>query len=349
MYMTGEEQPSPLAKIKYMKPSSLISLLLLAPLAGLAQSTVFNDTFNSGSTFNGDSIPAADATSYDFASGGTGVENLSSGRLSFQLSQAATSGFIEAQAVFTGTPVTLATIGDYVDLTYTFTDTANLLAGGGASAILTGLYNSGGSTPVAGTANASGNAVTLNTSPGSAHATGNAANWQGYVFRLAGGGGSSQMYTRPLQNGAGTASANQDLLGNNFGAGAFNNPVGTQIGPNFPVTAALTAGAQYTMDYRLTLSGAGFITISDYLYAGVGTAGTQLAGLADASNTFVTNSFDGLAIGILNNGNSLDPHMDINQITVTDLIQSAPEPATWALLGLGSLAGGWYRQRRHAR
>ena len=52
MYMTGEEQPSPLAKIKYMKPSSLISLLLLAPLAGLAQSTVFNDTFNSGSTFN---------------------------------------------------------------------------------------------------------------------------------------------------------------------------------------------------------------------------------------------------------------------------------------------------------
>lgn len=325
-----------------MRHSSLISLLLLAPLAGLAQSTVFNDTFNSGSTFNGVSIPTADATSYDFAGGGTGVESLTAGNLSFQLSPAASSGFIEAQAVFTRTPVTLATIGDYVDLTYTFTDTANLLAEGAASAILTGLYNSGGSTPVA--ANASGNTVTLNTSPGSVHATGNTANWQGYVFKLAGGGGSSQMYTRPRQNGAGTTSANQDLLGNSFGAGAFNNPVGTQIGPNFPVTAALTTGAQYTMDYRLTLSGTGFITISDYLYAGAGTAGIQLAGLADASNTFVTNSLDGLAIGIFNSGNSLDPHMDINQITVTDLIQPAPEPATWALLGLGSVAWGWCRR-----
>ena len=47
-------------------------------------------------------------------------------------------------------------MGDYINLTYTFTNTASLLAGGTNSYIVSGLYNSGGVPPVAGGLNNSG-------------------------------------------------------------------------------------------------------------------------------------------------------------------------------------------------
>jgi len=97
-----------------MKHSGSIALLLAVPLAGLAQTAVFSDNFGNGSTFNGVSTPGgtptASSTSYDFSSSKTGVESLSSGNLTFGLSSATTSGFVEAQAVFTSTPVVLATV-----------------------------------------------------------------------------------------------------------------------------------------------------------------------------------------------------------------------------------------------
>ncbi len=325
---------------------------LVAPLASIGQTTIFSDNFGNGSTFNGVSTPGgtptASSTSYDFDSSKTGAESLSSGNLTFGLTAATTSGFVEAQALFTATPVALATVNDYIDLTYTFTDTANLLAGGTSSAIYTGLYNSGGYAPVAGTAGTSGNAVTLSATSGSTYATGNAANWQGYVSRIAMTGGTSQSYTRPLQNGAGTASANQDLIGNNFGGGAYNNPTGAQVGGNLASTVTLTSLAQYTLDYRLTLSSAGVLTISDILYSGVGTGGTVLSSQSTVTTSaLLASSFDGLAIGIRNSGTSLNPTMDINQITISDLIAPIPEPSTFALACLGAFGFAWrYRRPR---
>lgn len=321
------------------------------PLAVMAQTAVFSDNFSNGSSFNGTSTPGgtptASSTSYDFSSSKTGVESITPGNLTYGLNGATGSGFIEGQALFTTTPIALQTTGDYVDLTYTFTDTANLLAGGTSSYIMTGLFNSGGNAPVAGTAGVSGNTVTLSTTTGSSFATGNAANWQGYVGRLAQSGGNSEVYTRPLQNGAGTTSANQDVLGNNFGGGAYNNPGGTQVGGTVVSTLALTAGNQYTIDYRLTLSAGGVLTISDSLYNGAGTGGTQLASQSEiTSSTPLTSSFDALAIGIRNSGTSLQPTMDLNQITITDDIQVVPEPSTFALAGLGALVFALSYRRR---
>jgi hypothetical protein len=318
----------------------------------MAQVTVFSDNFANGSTFNGTSTPGgtptASSTSYDFDSSKTGAESLTAGNLSFGLSAATTSGFVEGAAVFTSTPVAPATVGDYVDLTYTFTDTQNVLAGGTSSAIYTGLYNSGGSMPAAGTVGVgvSGNALSLNTTNNSPYATGNAAGWQGYAASIAQSGGSSKLYSRPAQTGIGTGVNNQELIGNGFGSGTYTNPPGSAVGGNLASTVVLTAGNQYTVDYRLTLSAAGVLTISDNLYNGVGTLGTDLSSQSAATTaTLLTSSFDSLAIGLRNSGTSYQPTMDLNQITVTEFIQT-PEPSTLALLGVGSLSLVLYRRRR---
>jgi hypothetical protein len=332
-----------------MKYSGSIVLLLAAPLAGLAQTAVFTDTFSDGSTINGTStpggIPSASSTSYDFASTKTGVESITANNLSMALSSATTSGFVEAQAVFTSSPVTLVTPGDYIDLTYSFTDTANLLAGGTSAGIMTGLYNSSGVAPVAGSLNSAG----LSTATGSPYATGYTAGWQGYVGRIYGQGGTSSIYTRPAQTGTGTTSANQDILGSNFGSGAFNNPAGATIGGSSTATVNLTTGSQYTIDYRITLSAAGTLAISDNLYSGVGTGGTSLfsQSVNATGATLLTQTFDSLGILVRNSGTSYNPEMDINSIAITDDIQSVPEPTALALIGVGSLSFAWFRQRRN--
>ncbi len=323
----------PIQNYLFMQKLSLLALACAAPLSVLGQTAVFTDTFTNGSTFNGVSTPsgtpAVSSTSYDFSSSKTGVQTLNSNGLTFSLSGATTSGFTEGQALFTLTPVALATVGDYIDLTYVFTGT-NLLAGGSSSAIFTGLYNSGGAKPVAGTAGTSGNAVSLNTTAGSPVATGNAANWQGYVARVAYTGGSGLAYTRPIQNGALTVSANQDLIGNNLGGGAYNNPAGILVGSAVPSTVTLTNGTPYpyTMDYRLTLSDVNVLTITENLYGGAGTNGTLLFSLSSVTTTdLLTNSFDGLAIGIRNSGTSFNPVMQLHQLAVTKSIYGTPGPS----------------------
>ncbi len=315
-----------------MKQSSLLALMLAGPLAALGQNAVFTDTFTNGSTFNGVSTPGgsptASATSYDFSSSKTAVSSIGANGLIFGLSAATTSGFVEGQAVFTLTPVALNTVGDYIDLSYVFSGT-NLLAGGTSSAIFTGLYNSGGFKPVAGTAGTQGNAVSLNTTPGYVNAANNAANWQGYVVRMVETGGTLDAYTRPIQNAGGTSSANQDLIGNNLGGGAYNNPAGSLIGGTTASTVTLTNGAAYlyTMDYRLTLSDVGVLTITESLYGGAGTNGTQLATQSVTTTTaLLTNSFDGLAIGVRNSGTSFQPTIQIRQLAVSKSIYGTPGP-----------------------
>jgi len=348
--------------VMYNKSTLILAACVLGtPLAVKAQTTVFSDNFGNGSTFNGTSTPGgtptASSTSYDLSSSKTAVVSMTSGALNLGLSAGTTSGFWEAQAVFTGSPVTLQSVGDYIDLTYTFTDTANLLAGGSSSYVMTGLYGSGGNLPVAGTSGVSGNAVTLNTTAGSPNATGNAANWQGYVGRFAGSGGSSENYTRPLQNGSGTTSANQEVLlgsGTGSGSGTYVNPSGSQVGSTVASTLALTTGSQYTIDYLITLDTGGLLTLSDNLYSGAAVNPVDL--LSSVSETTTsgqvstnTTSFDSLAIGARNSGTSLNPQMQINQITVTESIQSVPEPATLALAGLGGSFMLFLSQRRRMR
>jgi len=323
--------------------NNLVTLAVCAltlPLAVIAQPvTVFSDNFSNGSTLNGTSTlggtPTASSTSYDIAStkAATTAPAISSGDLKLTLNAATTGGFVEAQALFTATPVTLATVGDYINLTYTFTDTSgSLLAGtsAGANYIWTGLFNSGGIAPLAGSLNNSG----LSSITGSVFATGGTAGWLGYSANIRGANGSisaATLYTRPAQSGAGTTSANQDLLGNGVGSGAYVNPGGTQLtGGTTSAASALTSGAQYTISYQVALSAIGTLSVNETLYSGVGTGGSQIIAVTGTDSTGLATSFSGLGIGARQSGGSGNPTMDISQITITSgNIAPVPEPPRW--------------------
>ncbi len=330
-----------------MKCSSLIALVVATPMAVLSQTAVFTDNFSNGSTTNLTSMPGgtptASSTSYDIASSKTAEAKFSPGDLKLSLSGNTTSGFWEAQALFVPTlgnsPIALDSVGDFINLTYVFTNTTGtLLAAGTSSAIFTGLYNSEGQPPVAGGALVKSG---LNSSAGSPYATGNCADWQGYVSSITGNGGSSKSYTRPIQNGAGTTSANQELLGNAFGSGAFNNPVGAQFGSNEVSTAVLASGATYTVSYTIALTAAGTLTITNNLYSGAGTGGSLL--FSETNSTIATDvlttSFDGLGIAVRSSGTSMNPEMDISQIAITASIASWPGPL-FSVTGGGTTCPG---------
>jgi hypothetical protein len=336
-----------------LKTISTIIVLTGFSLSGFAQTTVFSDNFGNGSTLNGASTPGgtplASSTSYDLASGkSTTASTIAANDFKFTMA-GTSSGFTEAQALFSSTPISLLTVGDWIDVSMVFTNTAGILSGVNATANTTlnlGLFNSGGLAPVAGNLNNAG----LNATAGSSFATGNTANWLGYSGKIVKGSGTAGIITRPLQNGAGTASANQDLLFNNAGGGAYNNPVGANVGTVSSSSTTLTAGSTYTLDFRITLTGANTLSISNALFSGVGTGGASVfSEVAIASGaTYLTNSFDGLALGWRYAGVSGDPAtvMDISQITVNDLIQPVPEPSTFALAGLGALGFAWTHRRQ---
>lgn len=313
-----------------MKRSSLFAVLFALPLAASAQFQfpVFTDNFANGSTTNQTSTPGgtpyASFTSYDIASSKTATPSPASGHLKIGLSGGTTSGFWELQAVFASSPVSLVTVGDFINVTYTFTNsTGSLLAGGAASYIVNGLYNSGGSVPVAGKLSNSG----LTTSTGSPYATGNCANWQGYASRISNAGG-SEAYTRPVQNAGNTTSANQDLIGNSWGSGAYNNPGGVVFDVVESNAVALVSGSAYTVSYTIALTAAGTITVTNVLYNGAGTGGSIIFSQTNtaATTNVLTTSFDSLSIGARNSGTSFNPVMDIGNISVSSSIYGAPGP-----------------------
>lgn len=314
------------------------AMLVFAPLVSKA-ATFFTDNFSNGSTTNGPSLPggtaAASFTSYDIAS----TKNCSISTpinpndFTLKLSANTTAGWVEAQALFTTNPVALSAANDYIEFTVVFTNTSgSLLAGGTASAIWIGLYNSGSvfgsitNPPVAGSLANAG----LSTAASSPYAAGNCADWQGYVSQIT-SNGNSRIVTRPQQHGAGTASSNQELLGNNAGSGAYVNPSGAVL-VNVPGTVVtLAAGGQYTMLFRITLNADNSLTLSNGLYSGAGTGGTLLFS-ETATNisgaNLLTANFDGLAIGVFNKGTSINPTMDITSIMVAGQSTAVTAPPT---------------------
>ena len=120
------------------KPNSLLLVLALftLPLASRAD-TVFSDTFSS-STMNSASPAAPTATTTDYAVlSGKNATGSSIGASDLKLTMlSTTSGFVEAQARFATTPLTLAATGDYIQLRATFTATAGILAGPGTGFLL---------------------------------------------------------------------------------------------------------------------------------------------------------------------------------------------------------------------
>ena len=331
-----------------MKPTFLIRKILLlpicgllvltAPLAAVAQQTVFNDTFGTStvgliSTPGG--TPTASSTSYDQATP-KGVSSLAS------VGTRTTSGHLylgmlstssandEFQAVFTTHPVTLAVAGDNVDIQYSFTDTTNILNGlaSNGNGLALGLYNSGGSAP---STNLFNNGLTTATTL----ANGFVQNWLGYRVNFVynpGAAQTSSTSTRPAQN-----QGNQ--LNQALNAG-FTGGVG--LGQNSQTIAPLIVGNQYTVDFNITLQANGSLAFTNKLYAGVGTGGTVLAtNIATASGAnILTTNFDGLVLGgSRNQSPAAATTNDVNQIIVTFTSTNQAGPY-FTLTSTGSGCGG---------
>ena len=309
--------------MKHMKKIICSSMIAAAlPLAGLGN-IVFNDNFTNGSTVQSGSPanPTANSTAYEYFVQGTTPSASITASHALQLNgHNSMSQLSEVQALFTTTPVTLATVGDYIDLTVVFTNTQNIYPVAGTNTLNIGLFNSGGAKPVQG--------VRLDAS---GSGTNGAVGWNGFVSRIVGTGGpAAAIYTRTPQ-GPGLTNPNQSqdaLFNNASGSSSYNNPAGTTVGSaTTQLSGGLITGSTYTVDYRITLSATGTLVISNALYTGnsVNSANTLFNTIHTSSGaTFVTNSFDALALGWrYNNATAAANSIDISQITVTASIASS--------------------------
>jgi hypothetical protein len=328
---------------------ALFSQSASAQYAGPGPVPVFTDNLQNGSTINNNTgmpggTPTASYTSYDInANKGTGfTPALTSGDLNMNL-PASSSAFIEAQAEFSSSPVTLQQVGDYVDFIIEFTDTANIIGSqsGVANELTIGLYDAGAGYGGTVTPPLPGNLATLSTSSGGAQG------WSGYYSQIlnANGGTSSKMWYRPVQNtgtGSQTLTINTGSIAGGFGT---PGPLANQlVNGSKTATAVLTNGDQYTEDFRVTMSGADELTVSNELFAGTGTSGALEYAFGGTTNA-TDFSFDGLAFGFANK-QSVIMTQDVSLVEIsTDVI---PEPSTWMLLasGLALMAGLVARRRR---
>ncbi|HLP78168.1 MAG TPA: MBG domain-containing protein, partial [Candidatus Paceibacterota bacterium] len=290
--------------------------------SSVVTSNVFDDVFST-STLNSKTSAAPDGTSASYelisSKAWNPAPSCSAGHLKFGISPT-TSGCIEVQGLFAGSPVTLATIGDNISLVVTFTNTSGLLTQAGAMGF--GLY-CGGTNPVAGGLN--GVATTSYTT----NAIGNAQTWAGYVGQLAFTNAASQILTRLPQTGPGNN--NQDAVTTGSGSSSYTAPPGTTVGSASAASSVvLTAGGVYTEVLSITLTATNTLAITNFLYAGTDTNGTllsQFGGIASGA-TYVTNSFDALAVGWRATTNTSATAIDINKITVNITLSMETTVAT---------------------
>lgn len=308
---------------------AILLLALAAPLAAMAQQTVFSDTFGSSTLNHTNAVPGgtptASSTSYTVASPKAVTStSIAAGHL-LLITPSTSSANTEIQAMFTKYPVSLASIGDYIELTYTFTDRSNQMnnLGGNGSGFHMGLYNSGGTPPLGGT-------ILWNSGMGSGTTAyvGGVSNWVGDVALMnfeQTAGSASLLVTRPVQTIA--QNIDQELLFND------NNPKGATLSSLTPAGTFpypnLTIGSQYTAQLRITLSDVGTLTISNGLYAGVDTTGTLMFSNVSATVTganLLTTNFDGLAVGYRAVGGGISWTNDINSITVVASLAAQAGP-----------------------
>lgn len=290
--------------------------------------TVYSEAF-AGSTLGSASpaAPTGTTTSYQALSSKNATSSSISGS-SLSLAMGATSsGFAEMQALFTPSAVTL-TGGHSITLEMSFV-TTNIMLDGTSMTLNAGLYNSGGLGPVPGNALNNGG---LTTSDGT-YSTGNAEDWTGYIVRTEDTSGT--IYTRGAQTDA--TNQSQDLLFSNAGGGAFDSPAGDVVASTGDAGVNFSNGNTYTLRLDISFDGTN-ITVTEDIYSGTGTAGTNLYTRSGTEAGASTTAFDGLAFGFRGTNDasnqSAPATLQVTGLTVTHTI---PEPSGFALLGLGSL------------
>ena len=291
----------------------LASITIAATLTSKA-TTFFSDTFTNGSTLNSASPanPTVTNTAYELVASKSWSPTpaLTSRDLKFGIA-ATTSGYIQAQALFSTNAIALTQPGDNIQLIVVFTNTSGLLTVAGQLGF--GLYNSGQIKPIAGGIN---NAVGT--------FTGAAQNWQGYVGLINQGTATSRILSRSTQSGASLAS--QDLVTIGTSSSMASSVIGTAVA----VGQTLTAGATYTEVFSITMVDASNLAITNTLYAGPSTSGTLLTNFgAVAASPFIAAGFDALAIGYCGRASSGGaPLFDISSILVTGAVTVVSGPPT---------------------
>jgi polygalacturonase len=294
--------------------SAEVSATPFLPPSIVVTTNMFNDVFSS-SALNPTtpSAPGANGTGYELISSKSWnpAPSLAAGHLAYGIA-ATKSGSIEAQALFAPSPVTLATVGDSVSLTVTFTNTSGLLTQSGAMGF--GLYNSGQNYSVPGGLNGTA------TTGSSGNAIGNAQTWAGYVGQIAFTGGNCQVMTRPAQTVGTLYNNDQDLVTSGSGSSSYNFPSGTTVGvASSAPSVTLAAGNPCTEVLTITLTATNTLAITNTLYSGAGTNGVLLSRFGGVSSgaTYLTNSFDALAVGWRATATNSATAIDINNIAVT--------------------------------
>jgi len=312
-------------------------LALAIQLPSRAQQTVFNDTFGTSSLEQTNiaggipgGIPTASQTSYTVASAKNALaSNIAANHLQI-ITASTSSGNTEVQAQFTKYPVTLAAIGDYLELTYTFTDLAPIWQSSennNQDALFVGIFNSGGVAPQSGTVLANGGLSSSLTTADS----GGTVNWVGYSAQMYGSTSGWRLYSRPVQTAQNNL--NQGLLYNYPQAGANGGSI-------VPLSPDLTSGEACTVQLRITLSAAGQLTVSNAFYMGTSTAATQFTNTSwtvTGANVLSTN-FDSLAIGYRAADSKIWTN-DINNITVVASLAAQAGPYFF-VTSSGSGCGG---------
>jgi hypothetical protein len=113
----------------------------------------------------------------------------------------------------------------------------------------------------------------------------------------------------------------------------------------------LNAGSVYTLDYRITLSAANTLTISNAIYSGSSVGGVPVFAQIGSTNSVnpgdLVTTYDGLAFGWREVfGTASSSTADISSILVTrNDVAIVPEPATFALVGLGCAGLLVFRRR----
>lgn len=292
--------------------------LLAAPLAGMAQiTTKFQDNFTS-STLNPTAIApgtvSSSQTAYEIGSSKSATATTIAPGVMTYGNFSSTSAYCEGQALFTTTPITLTTAGQYIEIYFVFTDNTTLFNGtaGANEQVNVGLYNSGGVAPTNG-ANLWSSGLGTGVTSGDVGCT---KGWVGYNAAFAYNNASSAIASRAAQTAANNS--NQGLGVNS--SASLSTLVSFASPASLPL---LTVGNQYTVDLKIMYVNSTTLALTNTLYNGTGNGGTivsqsgwtGLYGTTTASA--LTFTYDGMCVGVRPTAASATAEsMKINNITV---------------------------------
>jgi hypothetical protein len=293
--------------------SQSATVTVWTPPPAPGNTVVFSDNFANGSTINSatPAPPTASSTSYEEITAKAWVPNpptIGPGSLEFGYT-ITTGGGGEVQALFTTSPVTLQTPGDYIQLVVAFTN-VNILASD--TQLGMGLFNAEQVAPLGKGLNGTANSKT------STATTGGAQNWLGYIGQIAflGGTTHTQFSTRPAQNNGDNLNQLTEITGSSSSGYQNSTTLNASDVPN----VALTIGDPYTEVLTYTLLADGSLQLQTDLYE-TNTSGTLISSeIGNSGTPVLTSTFDAFSIGWRSKDDTTPTGIDLNSVKITTML-----------------------------